>query len=76
MNRPQAIVGWVQRHRWPMLLLVVGLSIASVWGAMKVGVDNAVDIWFPGDDPALEAYRGFQQTFGNDEVVIVAAVSE
>jgi predicted RND superfamily exporter protein len=72
MTRSVAIVGWVQRRRWPLLAALLALTIASLFGASKVGVDNAVDIWFPGDDPALSAYHGFQDTFGNDEVVVVA----
>jgi predicted RND superfamily exporter protein len=72
MNRPEAIVAWVQRFRWPLLAALIAVTVAAAFGAMKVGVDNAVDIWFPSDDPALQDYRAFQQSFGNDEVVVVA----
>jgi len=65
---------WVERiiaarKRWVAFLVVVtGLSVL---GAVQVGVDNAVDIWFPDEDPALIAYHGFLDTFGNDEVVVI-----
>lgn len=51
-----------------VLALLTGMSL---WGASRVGVDNAVDIWFPADDPALAEYQGFLETFGNDEVVVI-----
>jgi predicted RND superfamily exporter protein len=32
-------------------------------------MDNSVGIWFLEDDPAFQAYRDFQDRFGNDDVV-------
>ena len=56
---------------------LAGFSIAAAalsgWAALGVGVDNAVEIWFVDDDPALLAYQSFQEEFGNDEVVAIAA---
>ncbi len=76
MTEPARIVGWVQRFRWPLLVALIALCVAAVLGAARVGVDNAVDIWFPADDPALAAYRDFQHSFGNDEVVVIALHDE
>jgi predicted RND superfamily exporter protein len=56
-----------------MLVAVTALSVA---GALRVGVDNAVEVWFVEDDPGLRAYRAFQDTFGNDEVVALAVHRE
>ena len=65
---------WIQQvQRSGRLIFVVFtlLTVAALFGASKVGVDNAVDIWFPDDDPALMAYQNFQADFGNDEVVVM-----
>ena len=40
--------------------------------AMRVGVDNSVEIWFLKDDSTLKSYQAFQRRFGNDESVLVA----
>ena len=62
--------------RWVLLLAVLLLTGIAGMGASRVGVDNAVDIWFVDDDPALVAYRDFLETFGNDEVVVTAVFDE
>ncbi len=53
------------------LLLLLGTAVAVPFAA-QVGVDNGVDVWFVRDDPALAAYKSFHETFGNDEVVVIA----
>ena len=65
----------VRFRRWLLLALAVVTGL-SVVGVVRVGVDNAVEIWFPDDDPALAAYHGFLETFGNDEVVIIGVHSD
>ncbi len=76
MSRRQAlgerIVGVVWDFRHLLLALSVVLAVLSGWAASTVGVDNAVEIWFVEEDPALVAYQEFQDTFGNDEVVVLA----
>lgn len=61
----------------PLVLLgVVLLTAAAAWLASGIGVDNAVEVWFLDDDPALVEYHAFQDTFGNDEVVVMAVAPE
>jgi predicted RND superfamily exporter protein len=72
MTAGERIVDVVLRARWAWLLAVLALTAVAGAAAARVGVDNAVDIWFVEDDPALVAYRDFQETFGNDEVVVTA----
>ncbi len=71
--------GWWVEHiasRRLLLLVVIALAtVASLLGAARVGVDNAVEIWFPAGDPALAEYHGFLETFGNDEVVVIGVHS-
>ena len=76
MTTGQRIVHAVLQARWMLLLAVLLLTGIAGVGASRVGVDNAVDIWFVDDDPALVAYRDFLETFGNDEVVVTAVFDE
>lgn len=58
-------------HRWTTLIITLLVTGAAVGPALRVGVDTAVQNWFTEGDPALEAYRDFQATYGNDEVVLI-----
>jgi predicted RND superfamily exporter protein len=71
-NGTERFVDGLLRMRWLLVALVCLLSAASLFGLTKLGVDNALDIWFVEGDPALEAYDAFQETFGNDEVVVMS----
>ncbi len=71
-NATEGFIDRLLRLRWLMVGLVCLLSAVSMLGLSKLGVDNALDIWFVEGDPALEAYDAFQETFGNDEVVVMS----
>jgi predicted RND superfamily exporter protein len=58
-------------HRWTTLIVALLVTGAAVVPALQVGVDTAVQHWFTEGDPALESYRDFQATYGNDEVVLI-----
>ena len=60
-----------------LLLALVGVACVGLWPGVKAAlvVDNNLSAWFLSDDPALVAYHNFQARFGNDEVVVVVAVS-
>jgi predicted RND superfamily exporter protein len=58
-------------HRWAALVVALLVTGAATLPALRVGVDTAVQNWFTEGDPALESYRDFQATYGNDEVVLV-----
>jgi len=75
MNRAHRMVAAIHGYRRWLLILVAVVTGLSLFGAARVGVDNAVEIWFPSDDPALAAYHGFLDTFGNDEVVVMGVHS-
>jgi len=61
---------------WRWRFLLAGLCfLCSTLGALQLAslsVSNSLEIWYPADDPELLSYRQFQQTYGNDEVVVVA----
>lgn len=66
------VVAFVWRFRWALMALLVPVVVVSGWAASRIGIDNAVTVWFVDDDPALTRYREFQGTFGNDEVAVYA----
>ncbi|SMF74212.1 efflux RND transporter permease subunit [Pseudobacteriovorax antillogorgiicola] len=60
------------RFRW--LLFLVFAALAFILGpyAQKAFVpDNSIKVWFLEDDPTLLDYEHFQDTFGNDEVLLI-----
>jgi len=75
MNRAHRLVSTIHGYRRWFLVIVALVTGLSVVGAAQVGVDNAVEIWFPSDDPALADYHQFLDTFGNDEVVVMGVHS-
>lgn len=60
------------RARYALAALVLLAAAAAAWQAARVGVDNSLRIWFLDDDPYLVGYRSYQESFGSDEVVVVA----
>jgi len=72
----EKIVDGIQRRRWLVLLAVLLSCVFATRGALKVGVDNSLEIWFVEEDPSLETYHEFQDEYGSDEVVILALKAE
>ena len=75
MTAADRIVASIVRLRTQLLLLVMVVTGLAMLGLTRVGVDNAVEVWFPSDDPALLDYHDFLGTFGNDEVVVIGVYS-
>lgn len=70
----------VVAERWYLAVAALILALLGAFAAFynavdgdlsKQPVDNRIEIWFLEDDPALASFRDFQETFGNDEVVLV-----
>ena len=72
LNLGERTVACIWDHRWACMLICLLITVAAAWQATKVGTDNSLEIWFVENDPNLVSYKDFQQTFGNDEVVVVA----
>ncbi|MBH24596.1 MAG: hypothetical protein CMH57_09120 [Myxococcales bacterium] len=59
-------------HRWWLAAALLGVVLGLLGGATRALVpDNALTVWFVESDPELQAYHQFQETFGNDEVIVV-----
>ena len=65
---------FIWRWRFQLAGLCLLLSVLAASQLTSLAVSNSLEIWYPEDDPELLNYRQFQQTYGNDEIV-VAAVS-
>jgi len=76
MNRAESIVATLWNSRKLLLALGVLMSLGLGSNLRYLGVDNAIDIWFLKNDPALVEYKQFQKMFGHDEVVVVALKDE
>ena len=60
------------RWRWWAALGLLAVVAGLLPGVQRAAVpDNALTVWFLETDPQLEAYRDFQRTFGNDEVIVL-----
>ncbi len=62
---------WLYNYRWHALVGVLLVTVLAAAPALQVRVDTSVQNWFTEGDPALDAYRDFQATYGNDEVVLI-----
>ncbi len=72
MKPANTFISVVWRQRLPLLGAVVLLALLLGQNLRHMGVDNAIDIWFLQDDPALIDYREFQRRYGQDEVIVIA----
>lgn len=68
--------GLVWRWRFPLAAICLAVSALAAVQLTSLSVSNALEVWYPEDDPELERYRQFQQTFGNDEIVVAAISRE
>jgi len=63
--------------RW-RVLFATGCLLVTIFAVMQLAsltVSNSLEIWYPQDAVELVNYRKFQQTYGNDEIVVVAVSS-
>ena len=72
----QKVSRFIWHFRFPLAGLCVLLSLVSATQLTSLAVSNSLEIWYPEDDPELLNYRHFQETYGNDEIVVAAIQSE
>jgi predicted RND superfamily exporter protein len=65
------------KFRWLIVFATIFFSIASLYLAKdSFEFEGNVQIWFEKDSKVISDYKWFQQTFGNDERVIIAFKDE
>ncbi len=76
MKPAETFVIAIWRQRLPLLGAAILLALMLGQNLRHMGVDNAIDVWFLQDDPALADYREFQRRYGQDEVIVIAIRGE
>lgn len=71
-NAAVSASNFIWRWRFPLAALCLVLSLFATSQLTSLAVSNSLEIWYPEDDPELLNYRQFQQTYGNDEIVVAA----
>ncbi len=59
------------RYRKTVLAIILGITAVAAVQLQDVRFDNALEIWFLDDDPALLAHRRLIDTFTSDELVVI-----
>jgi predicted RND superfamily exporter protein len=73
VNQLSAIcAAFIWRHRWLLAAIVVGMTMVALQQTADIRVSNSLSVWYPDDDPELQNYRRFQETYGSDEIIVVA----
>jgi len=65
----ESFVRWLMANRRILFGATLLLVLFFGFFTKNLRMDNSVGIWFLEDDPAFQAYRDFQDRFGNDDVV-------
>lgn len=58
-------------YRKTVLLALAAITVLTASQMPKVAFDNALEIWFLDDDPALLSHQELIATFGSDELVMI-----
>jgi hypothetical protein len=65
---------------WKFRFVLSGLVLLVTGGALSqlgsLDVSNSLEVWYPEDDPELVNYRAFQDTYGSDEIIVVAVAGD
>src|SRR5688572_11788911 len=61
----------VLRFRWPLLLLILGITCFMAWHASKVQLSYEFTRAIPTDNPKYQAYQDFRKQFGEDGNLLV-----
>jgi predicted RND superfamily exporter protein/(2Fe-2S) ferredoxin len=57
---------------WPVaLLIVIALHAIGAWGALRLQFNNAMEVYYPADSPALQLRAQLRRDFPSDEVLTV-----
>lgn len=66
------LVDWISAKPWQALLLGMALLLAMIPGYRWFAVDFSYMTWFFEGDEAVQEFRTFEDSFGNDETVLIA----
>lgn len=73
MNRILETV--TRRHRLTLIIILI-LTLPMTWYYANQKYFNNIDIYFDRNDPDIQFYKQFQQTYGNEELAVIAFKNE
>ena len=57
---------------WPLAaLLILALHALGAWGVLRLHFNNAIEVYFPADSPALQLRAQLRRDFPSDEILTV-----
>ena len=65
-------IGFLQRHRYVILLAAAMLTFLSLQAMKQMRFDNSDESFFQEGDPAVQAIERYRELFGNEDHVYVA----
>lgn len=65
------IVGLVLRYRKTVLSLLLAITAFAAYQLPKGHFENALEVWFVKDDPALRDHRDMIDAFNSDELIVI-----
>lgn len=65
-GRPHRLLAWPAAA-----LIVIALHALGAWGALRLQFNNAMEVYFPADSPALQLRAQLRRDFPSDEILTV-----
>jgi predicted RND superfamily exporter protein len=65
------IVGLVLKYRKTVLSLLLAITVFAAVQLPKGHFENALEVWFVKDDPALRDHRDMIDAFSSDELIVI-----
>ena len=73
MNRAATVCSrQIWKYRYVLLIAAIAATVTAAIALPDIRVSNSLAAWYPANDPELLRYRKFQETFGSDEIIVVA----
>lgn len=73
MDRIISLSQGLSRHRRAFVFILLASVILPAVFLPRLSIDNSIEVWLDRDSKAYGDYREFQQRFGNEEFVVIAA---
>jgi predicted RND superfamily exporter protein len=63
---------WIDQYPKKSLALCLLLFLCTLPGLLNIQMDYGVKVWLKKTDPLLKSFNFFQETFGNDDSILIA----
>jgi predicted RND superfamily exporter protein len=71
-----SFTAWVFRHRTPLLLFFVAVTLVMGWFATRIHIDASFNKGLPASHPYIKTYTKYQAEFGGANKVVIALMSK